>query len=495
VDGKRACVIGAGFGGLALAIRLQSAGVATTLVEARDKPGGCAYVWHQDGFTFDAGPTTIVDPGALYELWDLTGHNMAEDVELLPVLPFCRFSWPDGTGFDYSNDTAAMHREIARLDPADIAGYDAFLAYAATAHREGYLKVATMPFLGLRDMAAAVPAFARHRAWRSAYDTVGRFVRNGKLREALSAQTLLMGGNPMTASGIYALTHQLEQEGGVWCARGGTNRLAAAMLRHFERLGGTTRLHDPVVRVDTVGIRATEVATQSGWTGAFDAIASNADIVHTYRDLLGGTLRGGTMARRLVRKRFSPSVFAVHFGIEGSWPGIPHNMILFGPRYEGLLTDIFEHGVLPSDFAIYLHHPSVTDPSLAPEGKSTFTAMIPVANQGKLTIDWNQVGQLLEKRVLDEIGRRLIPDIHDRIVTKFHYAPRDFALDLNAHLGSAFSLEPILTQSAWFRGHNRDDVIANFYLVGAGIHPGAGIPAVIAGAKTTAGLMLEDLAA
>ena len=199
-------------------------------------------------------------------------------------------------------------------------------------------------------------------------------------------------------------------------------------------------------------------------------------------------------AKALARKRFSPSLFVVHFGIEGSWPGIPHHMILFGPRYKGLLDDIYETGVLPQDFSIYLHHPTVTDPSMAPEGMSTFYALVPVANMGKLSVDWNQVGPLLEKRVLDEVGRRLIPDIHDRIVTKFHYTPRDFALDLNAHLGSAFSLEPILTQSAFFRGHNRDDTIDNFYLVGAGTHPGAGIPGVVGSAKATARLMLEDLA-
>ena len=200
------------------------------------------------------------------------------------------------------------------------------------------------------------------------------------------------------------------------------------------------------------------------------------------------------MGRRLAKKRFSPSLFVVHFGIEGSWPGIPHHMILFGPRYQGLLDDIYDRGVLPADFSIYLHHPTVTDPSMAPDGMSTFYALVPVAHMGKLAIDWEQVAPLLEERVLAEVGRRLIPDLADRIVTKFHYTPRDFALDLSAHLGSAFSLEPILTQSAWFRGHNRDDVISNFYLVGAGTHPGAGIPGVVASAKATAGLILEDLA-
>jgi phytoene desaturase len=491
--GKRACVIGAGFGGLALAIRLQSAGVATTLVEARDKPGGRAYVWEKDGFTFDAGPTVITDPRCLRELWGLSGHVMDDDVELLPVSPFYRLTWPDGTHFDYANDEATLSREIGRISPVDVAGYEAFLAYSEAVYHEGYVKLGARPFLDFKSMIKAAPALMKHQAWRSVYAMVSKFIEDEKLREAFSFHTLLVGGNPMTASAIYALIHKLERDGGVWWARGGTNRLVAAMVRHFERLGGTVRLGDPVKQVHTLGNRVREVETASGWREAFDAIASNADLVHSYRDLLGGSQRGRDEARRLAKKRFSPSLFVVHFGIEGNWPGIPHHTILFGPRYKGLLDDIYEHGVLPQDFSIYLHHPTVTDPSVAPPGKSTFYALIPVAHQGKLPIDWDAVGPLIEKRVLDEVGRRLIPDIHDRIVTKFHYAPRDFALDLNAHLGSAFSLEPLLTQSAWFRPHNRDDKIRNLYIVGAGTHPGAGIPGVVGSAKATAKLMVEDL--
>jgi phytoene desaturase len=492
-EGKRACVIGAGFGGLALAIRLQAAGVATTLIEARDKPGGRAYYWEKDGFTFDAGPTVITDPDCLKQLWALTGHDMAADVELLPVSPFYRLNWPDGSHFDYSNDHAALRREIARLDPADIAGYDAFLEYSSAVYEAGYVKLGAVPFLDFASMVKAAPALIKHQAWRSVYSIVSKFIRSEKLRQALSFHTLLVGGNPMTTSGIYALIHKLEQDGGVWWARGGTNRLVAGMVRHFERLGGQVRLGDPVVAVEADGARVRSVTTRSGWQAPFDAVASNGDIVHTYRDLLGSSARGQAMGRRLTGKRFSPSLFVVHFGIEGNWPGIPHHMILFGPRYEGLLADIYDRGVLPADFSIYLHHPSVTDGSMAPEGMSTFYALIPVAHMGKLAIDWDQVGPLLEKRVLDEVERRLIPDIHDRIVTSFHYAPQDFATDLKAHLGSAFSLEPLLTQSAWFRGHNRDDVLGNFYLVGAGTHPGAGIPGVVGSAKATAGLMIEDL--
>jgi len=498
-EGKRACVVGAGFGGLALAIRLQAAGVQTTVVEGRDKPGGRAYYWERPTeagtFTFDAGPTVITDPACLQELWAITGHDMAEDVQLMPITPFYRLNWPDGTTFDYSNDEQALRHAIARLDAADIAGYEAFLEYAAGVYHEGYVKLGTVPFLDFKSMIRAAPALAKYQAWRSVYSIVSKYIRNEKLREALSFHTLLVGGNPMTTSSIYALIHKLEKDGGVWWAKGGTNRLIAGMVRHFERLGGTVRMGDPVTSIVTLGTRASEVETASGWREAFDAVASNADIVHSYRDLLGDNMRGQSMGRSLTKKRFSPSLFVVHFGIQGRMPHIPHHTILFGPRYKGLLEDIYDYGVLPADFSIYLHHPSATDANMAPPGCSTFYALVPVAHMGKLAIDWDQVGPDLARRILDEVGRRLIPDIHDRIVTQFHYAPTDFATDLNAHVGSAFSLEPVLTQSAYFRGHNRDDVISNFYLVGAGTHPGAGIPGVVGSAKATAGLMLEDLAA
>ena len=491
--GKTACVVGAGFGGLALAIRLQSAGIATTVIEGRDKPGGRAYVWERDGFTFDGGPTVITDPACLQELWALSGHDMAEDIELVPVMPFYRLQWPDGTLFDYSNDEDNLFDEIAKINPADVAGYQRFLEYSAGVYEEGYVKLGHVPFLDFKSMLKAAPALAKKQAWRSVYSMVSHFIEDEKLREAFSFHTLLVGGNPMKTSAIYALIHKLEKDGGVWWAKGGTNRLIAAMVTHFERLGGTVRLDDPVERVHTLGTRATEVETKSGFKQRFDAVASNADIMHSYKDLLGQSKRGKDYAKSLSRKSFSPSLFVVHFGLEGTWPGIPHHMILFGPRYKGLLDDIYGGGVLPADFSIYLHHPSVTDPAMAPEGMSTFYALVPVAHMGKLAVDWEEMGKQLEKRVLDEIGKRLIPDIHDRIVTKFHYTPRDFATDLNAHMGSAFSLEPVLTQSAWFRGHNRDDVIDNFYLVGAGTHPGAGIPGVVGSAKATAGLMVEDL--
>jgi phytoene desaturase len=493
---KRAIVIGAGFGGLALAIRLQSAGVETTIVEARDKPGGRGYFWERatdaGTFTFDGGPTVITDPAALDELWRLTGRSIGEDVELMPVKPFYRLNWRDGISFDYTNDDAQLTAEIARLDTGDVEGYRRFLDYSAGVFHEGYEKLGATAFLDFRQMISAAPALMRYQAWRSVYSIVSSFVKNEKLRQALSFHTLLVGGNPFTTSSIYALIHKLERDGGVWWAKGGTNRLIAGMVALFERLGGTIRLGDPVATIETLGDRATGVVTKSGWSAEADAVATNADVMHSYRDLLAGSRSATRMVPGLAGKRWSPSLFVVHFGIKGTWPGIPHHMILFGPRYKELLEDIYDHGVLAEDLSIYLHHPTVTDPSVAPEGYSTFYALAPVPHMGKFPVDWDEVGPILETRILDEVGRRLIPDIHERIVTKFSYAPSDFAHDLNAHLGSAFSLEPILTQSAWFRVHNRDPHIPNLYFVGAGTHPGAGIPGVIGSAKATAKLMLED---
>ncbi len=490
---KKAAVIGAGFGGLALAIRLQSAGISTTVIEARDKPGGRAYYWEKDGHVFDAGPTVITDPDCLKELWALTGSDMAADVELVPVSPFYRLSWPDGTTFDYLNDDKRLTEQIAALDPRDVDGYRRFLDYSAGVYVEGYEKLGAVPFLDFKSMLRAAPALARYQAWRSVYSMVSSFVRSEKLRQALSFHTLLVGGNPLTTSAIYALIHKLERDGGVWFARGGTNALVKGMVRHFERIGGTLRLDDGVERIDTARGRAGTVRTLSGWSESFDAVASNADVVRTY-DMLGHK-RGPSAAAKLRRKRFSPSLFVVHFSTHGEWPEVPHHSILFGPRYQGLLGDIYRGSGLADDPSIYLHHPTATDPAMAPAGKSTFYALAPVPHLGRAPLDWDKEGPRYAQRLLEIIEQRMMPGLRERADAMFHYTPCDFETDLNSHLGSAFSLEPLLTQSAWFRVHNRDDVIRNLYFVGAGTHPGAGIPGVVGSAKATAGLMIEDLAA
>ena len=483
-----AIVIGSGFGGLALAIRLQSAGIATTIVEARDKPGGRAYVWKKDGFTFDAGPTVITDPACLEELWSLSGRRMSDDVELVPVNPFYRLLWNDGTAFDYSNDDTDLERQISALNPSDVAGYRRFLDYSAGVFEEGYVKLGAVPFLDFTSMIKAAPALARYQAWRSVYSMVATFVKNENLRQALSFHTLLVGGNPMTTSSIYALIHKLERDGGVWFARGGTNALIAGMVRLFERLGGTLRLSEPALEITTGNDRVTGVRTANGLLAA-DLVVSNGDVVHSY-GLIKDHPRGERRKMQLKRRKFSPSLFVLHFGLEGRFPDIKHHSILFSDRYGPLLKDIYVNGTLPSDPSLYVHHPTATDPEMAPEGCSTFYALAPVPHRGKLDCDWEKEGESYREVVLDRIEAMLVPDVRQRIRTIFHYTPADFETDLGAHLGNAFSLEPVLTQSAYFRVHNRDDVLTNLYFVGAGTHPGAGIPGVVGSAKATAGLIL-----
>ncbi len=492
---RSVAVIGAGFGGLALAIRLQSAGIQTVLLEKRERPGGRAYVYEQDGFTFDAGPTVITAPNAIDELFELSGRATADYVDLLPVDPFYRLVWPDGVTLEYNDNADAVADAIARISPSDADGYRKFLKFSEDVFREGYLKLGTVPFQSFWSMMRVAPQLIRLRSDRSVYSVVSDYMKDPHLRQAFSFQSLLIGGNPFHVSSIYALIHALERQWGVRFPRGGTGALVRALQRLFQDLGGEVRLGCPVQEIRVRNGRATEVATADGRSVVVDAVASNADIVHTYASLLGATDRGRSEARRLTRKRYSNSLFVVYFGLKRQYPEIAHHTVLFGPRYRELLQDIFDRGVLPEDFSLYLHNPSRTDPSLAPPGQAGFYALAPVPNLGKAPIDWSVMGPKYRDRILDALEKHTLPGLRANLVTSRIFTPADFATELNAHLGSAFSLEPLLTQSAFFRVHNRDDRIHNLYFVGAGTHPGAGIPGVIGSAKATAGLMRADLGA
>lgn len=490
--GRTAVVIGAGLGGLALAIRLQSAGVQTTLLEARDKPGGRAYVYEDQGFTFDAGPTVITDPSALGELFALSGRCMSDYVELLPVAPFYRLCWEDGFAFDYSNDQDALDRQIYALNPADVAGYRRFLAYSKAVMEEGYLKLGTVPFLSFRSMVQAGPQLAKLQAWRSVYSMVSKFIQHEKLRQVFSFHSLLVGGNPFATSSIYTLIHALERRWGVWFPRGGTGALVQALVRLFEDLGGRLHLNAPVGRIEMAQGRTTGVSLKDGTRIDADQIASNADVVHTYEKLLGHAPRGVAEARRLKSKRFSMSLVVVHFGLRRRHAHLQHHTVCFGARYRELISEIFR-GPMAKDFSLYLHAPCVTDPSLAPDGCSSHYVLAPVPHLGHAPVDWSIEGPAYRDRIFRYLERRYIPNLRADMVTNRIFTPADFRDQLGAHLGSAFSLEPVLRQSAWFRPHNRDASIPNLYFAGAGTHPGAGVPGVVGSAKATAQLMLEDL--
>lgn len=490
---RRAAVVGSGFGGLALAIRLQAAGVATTVFEQRDKPGGRAYVYQDQGFTFDGGPTVITDPTCLEEVFAAAGRRLADYVDLIEVSPFYRLLWSDGRQFDYVNDQARLDAQIAAFDPADVEGYQRFFAYSKAVFEEGYLKLGAVPFLNFGDMMKAGPQLAKLQAWRSVYSMVASFIRDPHLREAFSFHSLLVGGNPFSASSIYALIHALERKWGVFFPRGGTGALVKGMVKLFTDLGGVIHLATPVDEITVEGARATGVRLKDGETLPFDLVASNADVVHTYARLMRNSERGRAEGAKLAKKRHSMSLFVVYFGARRTWDHLQHHTVLFGPRYRGLVDEIFSGPHLPEDFSLYLHAPTVTDPSLAPEGCTVFYVLSPVPHLGKADIDWESEGPKYRDRILSHLERRLLPGLRDSLVTTRILTPFGFRDELSAHMGSAFSIEPILTQSAWFRPHNRDDKIANLYFAGAGTHPGAGVPGVVGSAKATAGLILSDL--
>ena len=494
-DGKMptAIVVGAGFGGIALAIRLQAMGFQVTLVDNRDKPGGRAYVYEEDGYKFDGGPTVITDPDCLKELFDLSGKNMDDYVTLLPVDPFYRLQWEDGEVFDYNNDTDFLEKQIAARNPDDVAGYHKFLAYSKELYREGYEKLGTTAFLKFSQMIAAAPQLVKLRADKSVYDMVAKFVKDEKVRQLLSFQSLLVGGNPFKTSSIYALIHALERKGGVWFAKGGTGALVQGMVKLFQDLGGDLRLSTEITDIQSTGNRVTGVTAADGWTMSADLIASNADVVHTYSQLLRKNPRGTSYGKALKKKSHSMSLFVIYFGLKTTHPEMKHHIILLGQRYKELIAEIFGKGrKLPDDFSLYLHAPCVTDPDMAPDGCSSYYVLSPVPHLGHADIDWNEVGPKYTQTILDYLEEHAIPNLNEDLTVLKTLTPFGFRDEMNSHLGSAFSVEPVLTQSAWFRPHNRDDVIKNMYIVGAGTHPGAGVPGVVGSAKATAGVIKED---
>jgi len=486
----RAVVIGAGFGGLALAIRLQSAGYTTTILEKRDKPGGRAYVYEDNGFVFDAGPTVITDPTCLEELFQLSNRKLSDYVDLIPITPFYQLRWEDGSTFDYVNDQAELDRQIALRSPADVEGYRRFLAYSEALLTEGYIKLGHVPFPDFRSMVRVAPQLVKLQSYRSVYSKVAQFIQDDHLRQAFSFHSLLVGGNPFETSAIYALIHALERKWGVWFPRGGTGALIKALVKLFEDLGGRIQLDAAVERILTHNRCVSGVQAGNGVRYPADVVVSNADVVHTYDTLLADEPLAASTARSLKRKRFSMSLFVIYFGLKREHPELRHQIVLFGRRYRALIREIFKGPALPDDFSLYLHAPSVTDLTLAPEGCSAYYVLSPVPHLGSAQIDWAVEGPKYRDRILRYIEETMIPGLRDDLVTCRIFTPEDFRDDLNAHLGSAFSLEPILTQSAYFRAHNEDKAIRGLYLVGAGTHPGAGVPGVVGSAKATAATIL-----
>ncbi|KAA5603053.1 phytoene desaturase family protein [Blastochloris sulfoviridis] len=477
-----AVIIGAGFGGLAAAIRLGARGYRVTVVDRLDGPGGRGHAFQQDGYTFDAGPTIVTAPHTFAELWELCGKKMSDHVPLVAMNPFYRVVFNDGTTFDACQDSEAMRTQVARLAPADLGGWDRFMAHSEALFRDVYQEVSDVPFRSIWDMSLIMGAVVRLQGYRTVYGLVSRYVKDERLRKALSFHPLFIGGNPFSTTAFYCLITFLEKHWGVHFAMGGTGKLADGLADLIRGQGGVLRFNEEVAAITLDGRRANGIRLASGETIAADIVVSNADSAFTYRRLLPPEVRRRWSDRKLDRSRYSMSLFVWYFGTNRQWPDVPHHTILMGPRYKDLLKDIFDRKFLASDFSLYIYRPTATDPSMAPKGCDSFYALSPVPNlQGDA--DWTQAAEPYRQAIEDRLDSTLLPGLKGSVVTSRVVTPLHFRDELLSLNGAAFGLEPIMSQSAYFRPHNRSEDVDGLYLVGAGTQPGAGLPAVLASAK------------
>ena len=479
---KKIIVIGGGFGGLSAACRLAVHGDDVEIIEQRDKLGGRGYVYEVNGFKFDGGPTMITAPFMFDDIYKAAGKNREDYFQLVPVNPFYRIFDHQGQSFDDNNILDFMYSQIEKRNPADKRGYRRFLHRTRAIFNKGFVRLADKPFLHFFDMLKVAPDLIRLRSYLSVYRYVSQFVRNDFLRRAFSFHSLLVGGNPYDTTSLYTMIHGLESEWGVHYALGGTGAIVEGLARLFHELGGKVTLNAEVAEILTDNKRVSGVRLADGGIHRADVIVSNADVAYTYRNLLPEKPRG-SMLQRVSRMKYGMSLFVIYFGTRRRYTDSPlaHHNIILSERYKGLLDDIFNHKVLADDFSLSLHVPTLTDPSIAPEGCESFCVLSPVPNQAS-GIDWNKMARPYRDRIIQFLEEHYLPDLRANIVAEHFIDPRHFQDTLKSYQGAAFAAQPILTQSAWFRPHNRSEEYKNLYFVGAGTHPGAGLPGVLSSA-------------
>ena len=494
--GNRAIVIGAGLGGLAAAMRLGAKGYRVTVIDKLDVPGGRGSAIWQDGHRFDLGPTIVTVPQLYRELWAACGRDFDSDVELRSLDPFYEIRWPDGTTFTAQQDTEKLRAEVARIEPRDVRGFDRFLRDSERRYWFGFEDLGRRSMHKLWDLLQVLPTFALLRADRSVYAHARRRFRNDKLRMAFSFHPLFIGGDPMHVTSMYILVSYLEKEFGVHYAMGGLAAMARQMADVIEDQGGTLLMDTTVDRIVTDGGRVRGVTLESGLELGADIVVSNADAGHTYDHLMRGQPKRRWTPSRLRRTRYSMSLFVWYFGTKGTandWSDVGHHTILNGPRYTGLLRDIFIKGRLADDMSLYVHRPSVTDPSVAPDGDDTFYVLSPVPHLGHGGVDWADEADAYKAKVLSVLEDRLLPGLGSKIVTEKVFTPDTFRDRYLSPHGAGFSIEPRILQSAWFRPHNVSEEAEGLFLAGAGTHPGAGVPGVISTAEVLAQLIPDGV--
>lgn len=478
----KSVVIGGGFGGIAAALRLRARGHAVTLVDRCPRLGGRAQVFEKDGFRHDAGPTVITAPFLFDELFALFGKHREDYVEFIPLDTWYQFYFQDGQTFNYGGTPEDTLREISRISPEDVQGYQDLLEQSRKIFEVGFAKLADQPFHSVGTMLAQVPNLIRLGCHRTVWQLVAKHLKHDHLRRAFSIQPLLVGGNPFETTSIYSLIHYLERKWGVYFARGGTGAIIQALEKLMREEGIEIQSGRTVQGIEVKGRRATGVRLEDGHTIEAQTLVSNADPLHLYRDLLSPDEHSRLFHLKQKRMQTSMGLYVLFFGTDRRYPEVAHHTIWFGERYRELIHDIFHGSDLPDDFSLYLHRPTATDPSFAPAGCDSFYVLAPVPNL-RANIDWEKEGPRLRDRIVAALDRTLLPGLSEHIRSDFFMTPENFKADYLSNLGSGFSVSPIFTQSAWFRFHNRSEVLDNLYLVGAGTHPGAGVPGVLCSAK------------
>ncbi len=493
LSSAHAVVIGAGLGGLASAMRLGALGYRVTVIDKLDVPGGRGSCIWKDGHRFDLGPTIVTVPQIFKELWAACGRDFHKEVDLRPLDPFYEIRWPDGSKFTARQDTEAMREEVRRLSPGDVAGYDKFLRDSEERYWFGFEDLGRRSMHKLSDLIRVLPRFAMLRADRSVYAHASRRVKDERLRMALSFHPLFIGGDPFNVTSMYILVSHLEKEFGVHYAMGGVAAIAENMAKIITDQGGTLRMETEVDEILVKNGRARGVKLASGDMLTADIVVSNADAGFTYDHLLRNQPRKRWTPKKLKSRRWSMGLYVWYFGTKGTrdmWKDVGHHTILNGPRYKGLVRDIFSRGKVSDDFSLYVHRPTVTDPSAAPEGDDTFYVLSPVPHLGHSDSEkWADIERQYRVRLTKALEEQLLPGFSSRVTASEVFTPETFQDRYLSPYGSGFSIEPRILQSAWFRPHNVSEELKGLFLTGAGTHPGAGLPGVISSAEVLAQLV------
>ncbi|MEM7283300.1 MAG: phytoene desaturase family protein [Pseudomonadota bacterium] len=484
----RAIVIGGGFGGMAAALRLRAKGYEVTLLDRGSRLGGRAQVFEHQGFRHDAGPTVITAPFLFEELFSLFDKKLEDYVKLVPLDPWYRFQFSDGSTFDYGGTYESTIREIERVSPPDVEGYKRLVEQSQAIFDVGFAQLSDQPFHSVKTMFSQIPALLRLRADRSVWQLVCRYIKSDKLRQAFSIQPLLVGGNPFSTTCIYNLIHFLERRWGIHFPMGGTGALVDGMSKLMLEQNIKTRLNTTVGRVLVENGSAVGVETDDGERIKANVVVSNADPTFLYQNMIDDEAQPASLRLKRRMAEYSMGLFVLYFGTTKQYDDVAHHTIWLGQRYKELLSDIFDKKILADDFSLYVHRPTATDSSFAPPGCDSFYVLAPVPN---LTgnVDWSQEGPRLQARIIDALDKTMLPNLKQHVTADFFMTPESFQHDYLSTAGAGFSVAPLFRQSAWFRFHNKAEGLRNLYLVGAGTHPGAGVPGVLSSAKVIDGLI------